>query len=88
MIENKPHGFDVSDVRLGGVMTRLNHCADRLDEYVAGRIDSIEELEMEQLDVRTPASPAYGQRKYLNYWDRNSRYYTEIVSANVVGKGY
>jgi len=88
MIENKPHGFDVSDVRLGGVMTRLNHCADRLDEYVAGRIDSIEELEMEQLDVRTPLSPAYGQRKYLNYWDRNSRYYTEIVSANVVGKGY
>lgn len=45
MKENKPHGFDVSDVRIGGVMTRLFHCAERLDEYVAGDVDHIEELE-------------------------------------------
>ncbi len=88
MTENKPHGFDVSDVRIGGVMTRLVHCAERLDEYVAGNVDRIEELEETLLDVRTPLSPDYGKRKYLNYWDRNSRYYTEIVSANWVGKGF
>jgi len=86
MIENKPHGFDVSDARIGGVMTRLNHCAERLEDYAAGRLERIEELEMEQLDVRTPSSPSYGQRKYLNYWDRNSRYYMEIASANVMEK--
>ena len=51
-------------------------------------LDRIEELEETLLDVRTPLSPDYGKRKYLNYWDRNSRYYTEIVSANWVGKGF
>jgi hypothetical protein len=88
MIENKPHGFDVSDVRIGGVMTRLVHCAERLEEYAAGEVVNIPELEEKLLDVRTPSSDSYGVKKYLNYWDRNSRYYTEIVSANVVGKGY
>ena len=88
MIENKPHGFDVSDVRIGGVMTRLIHCAERLESYVAGDEKNIPELEEKLLDVRTPLSDSYGVKKYLNYWDRNSRYYTDIVSANVVGKGY
>lgn len=88
MIENKSHGFDVSDIRLGGVMARLDHCADRLMDYVNGNVDRIEELEETLLDVRTPAGNNYGEKKYLNYWDRNSRYYTDIVSATIVGKGY
>ncbi len=88
LLENKAHGFDVSNVRIGGVMNRLDYCADRLEDYVAGRIDRVEELEEKLLDVRTPASDSYGVKKYLNYWDRNSRYYVDIVSANVVGKGY
>ena len=88
MMENKPHGFDVSDVRIGGVMTRLIHCAERLEAYCAGEVENIPELEEKLLDVRTPSSDSYGVKKYLNYWDRNSRYYTDIVSANVVGKGY
>ena len=86
MIESKSFGFEVSDARIGGVMTRLNTCAELLEEYIRGDIERIEELEMDQLDPRTPASPAYGVKKYLNYWDRNSRYYSDIVSACVTDK--
>lgn len=86
MIENKGHGFDVSNVRIGGVMTRLNHCAKRLDAYVAGTLDRILELEDEQLDVRTPLSPDYGKRKYMNFADRNAQLYCDIVSTNVLFK--
>ena len=86
MKENKPHGFDVSDVRLGGVMTRLSHCADRLEDYVSGDIDRIEELEEVLLDIRTPGSADHGVRKYLNYWDRNARQYCDITTANMLFK--
>ncbi len=86
MRENKSFGFEVSDARIGGVMLRLETCAQLLLEYAAGEIDRIEELEMEQLDPRTPASDAYGVKKYMNYWDRCSRYYSDIVSACVTDK--
>lgn len=43
--ENKPHGFDVQDGRLGTVIRRTASCRRRLLDYVNGRIDSIPELE-------------------------------------------
>ena len=57
-------------------------------DYVNGRIERIEELEETLLDPRSPSNPNYGKRKYLDYWDRNGRFYAWVVSANVVGKGY
>jgi len=86
MLENKGHGFDVSDVRIGGVMTRLVHCARRLEEYVAGRTDRILELEDKQLDVRTPMSADYGVRKYMGHRDANASMYCDTVSSNVLFK--
>ncbi|MBQ3556656.1 MAG: family 20 glycosylhydrolase [Oscillospiraceae bacterium] len=86
MIESKSFGFEVTDARVGGVMTRLNTCADILEQYIRGDIDRIEELEMEQLDPRTPLDPTYGVKKYQTYWNRNSRYYSDIVSACVTDK--
>ena len=50
MKENKPHGFDVQDVRLGGLMQRVKHCTERLNAYVQGETDRIEELEEPVLD--------------------------------------
>lgn len=47
--ENKPHGFDVQDVRLGGTIQRLKSCRKRLMDYLDGKIDKIEELEEMQL---------------------------------------
>lgn len=49
MTEKKPHGFDVQDARLGGLIQRIRHCRKRLSDYAAGKIQSIPELEEEIL---------------------------------------
>lgn len=49
-MDNKPHGFDVQDIRLGGLMTRVKSCEERLQALYEGKIDCIEELEEVQLD--------------------------------------
>lgn len=43
--ENKPHGFDVQDHRLGGLLQRMRSCMERLQDYRDGRIEAIPELE-------------------------------------------
>jgi hypothetical protein len=43
--DNKPHGFDVQDLRLGGAERRLKACRKRLLDYVSGKIEAIPELE-------------------------------------------
>ena len=48
--DNKPHGFDVQDIRIGGVIRRVQSCMERLQELYDGTIDRIEELEEVQLD--------------------------------------
>lgn len=45
MKENKPHGFDVQDIRLGALERRIRHCRQRLEQYINGGITAIEELE-------------------------------------------
>jgi hypothetical protein len=50
-IENKSFGFEVQDQRFGGLLFRLQQCADRLQAYVNGDLDQIEELEEKQLEV-------------------------------------
>ena len=51
MTDNKPHGFDVQDLRLGGLLRRTDACRRRLLDYVNGKIDRIEELEEALLPV-------------------------------------
>lgn len=50
MRENKPHGFDVQDLRLGGLLQRIRSCRARLETYCAGTLDRIDELEEDTLD--------------------------------------
>lgn len=47
MRENKPHGFNVQDTRLGGLMQRMQACLDTLIDYRDGKVASIPELEEE-----------------------------------------
>lgn len=49
--ENKPAGFDVQDLRLGGLLRRTDSCRRRLLDYASGRTDRIEELECELLPM-------------------------------------
>ena len=77
MKENKPHGFDVQDIRLGGLMCRVKSCEERLQELYDGKIDRIEELEEKQLDY-VGGGEKMGQKPIaLNSWK-------EIVTANVI----
>ena len=46
--DNKPHGFDVQDHRIGALVYRTEACRRRILDYVSGKIDRIEELD-EQL---------------------------------------
>ncbi len=66
--ENKPHGFDVHDIRLGGLMQRLRACKARLKEYVAGKTAKIDELEEELLPYQDVASDG---TFCLNNWGLN-----------------
>ena len=49
MIDNKPYGFDVQDIRLAGVRARVESCRKRILDYLDGKVERIEELECEIL---------------------------------------
>lgn len=63
--ENKPHGFDVQDIRLGGLIMRMKSCMDRLYRLYNGEITVIPELEEEILDI-------YPTKREFNNWARSS----------------
>jgi hypothetical protein len=70
--ENKPHGFDVQDLRLGGLKQRLISCHKRLLAYCKGEIENIPELEETLLlgefgdRIGTEGECVY------NHWSRNA----------------
>ena len=75
---NKPHGFEVQDIRLGGLIRRVEHCLWRLEGYAAGRIEKIEELEEPVLDYRSsPDAPPPGPTCF-NSW-------AKTATANAIG---
>lgn len=66
--ENKANGFEIQDIRLGGLIMRMQDCHDRLTDYKDGLIDSIPELEEEQL-------PLIEKKELIWKW-------SDIVSTN------
>lgn len=72
MKENKPFGFEVQDIRLGGLARRLDACRKRLLEYLDGKLDSIPELEEEILP--------FGEEEHSIYYHR----YHKIATPNVL----
>lgn len=75
--ENKGHGFDVQDIRIGGLRQRVHHCKEMLKEYQAGTIERIEELEETLLDFT--GNGEQFSRKPLTFKNWN-----EISTANVL----
>ena len=59
-IEEKPFGFEVIDVRLGGLKQRLIHCREVLEQFANCEIETIEELEVEIIQT--------GQSSQNNEW--------------------
>jgi hypothetical protein len=70
--DNKPQGFEVQDIRLGGLMQRLRSCRKRLLDYADGKTPNIPELEEKILDYCGPSA------KLLRLYK-----YTDIATVNV-----
>ncbi len=68
--DNKPQGFDVNELRLGGLALRLRSCRERLADYVAGKLDSIPELEEALLPVDIGGSLEGAAT--INNWNQNA----------------
>ncbi len=60
--ENRPTGFDVQEIRLGGLLYRIDSCRRRLLDYANGRISEIPELAVTLLapDIPDGAHKTYG----------------------------
>ncbi len=43
--ERRAYGFEIFDIRLGGLKTRIEHCAEMLESFAKGELDKIEQLE-------------------------------------------
>lgn len=61
--ENKPFGFEIQDVRLGGLIQRVKTCKERITDYLNGKVESIPELEEDVLDYN-------GGNLHLNIYAR------------------
>ena len=57
--ENKSFGWEVLDIRLGGVCARLESVQQRVTDYLEGRISCLEELEEERLVLDERINPGY-----------------------------
>ena len=61
----KPHGFEVTDYRIGGLIFRLKHVAEKLTAYSQGKIGDIPELDEEILDYLGGVSEK--EKKAISY---------------------
>ena len=71
--DTKPFGYELLDIRLGGVKTRLESCQRRIRSWMDGRTSRLEELEQErlpywELDGMNPQDPRAELRE--NFWDK------------------
>jgi hypothetical protein len=74
--ESKGHGFEVIDIRLGGLMSRIDTVKYRLEDYINGNILKVEELEETILPYELGGYP---EGPYLAY-----NKYKDIVTQNLL----
>ena len=60
----KPFGWDVMDLRYGGLMTRIDSAIEELKLYLSGEFDRLEELE----ETRLLYNGVEGPIRYMNYY--------------------
>jgi len=72
---NKPFGWEVYDLRYGGLISRINSTKERLNDYITKKISCIEELEQERLYYD-------GKNREKNVSDIYSNRYYKMASPN------
>lgn len=66
--DKKGAGFEIQDIRLGGLKMRLADCRMRINEYLDGEYDKIDDLEQELVAV----------------YDKAAAFWDEIVTVNAI----
>lgn len=67
--ENKAFGFEVQDIRIGGLMERVKTAIERINDYINKNIEAIEELEEERLFFDGRSSAVNGKGMAVYNWD-------------------
>ena len=65
LYENKPFGFVIQDIRIGGLLRRLKTAREKIMAYVNGSVKSLPELEWERLPYGNSNS---GEVIFMNKW--------------------
>ena len=74
----KPFGWEVIDLRYGGLETRLKTTSMRIRDYLNGELDRIEELEPERLTFD-------GRERVEDLWMGHFNQYHLMISPNCIG---
>ena len=77
---NKPFGWEVHDIRYGGLAYRFETAKERINDYLNGKIEKIEELEAKRLryDDRSEEDEAFIEGG-VPWW-----LYTSIATASIL----
>ena len=77
--ECRPFGYEVLDIRFGGVAVRLESARKRLEDWISGKVERLEELEEERLPYAVDAENREHRLCAVPLWEH-------IVSAgNMAG---
>ncbi len=71
--ENKPFGWEVCELHYGGQMARIETAKYRIETYLSGEIDRLEELDAERLKLLNSSCP-YFNGGFL--WQQFGKYYS------------
>ena len=77
LAENKVFGLDTIDIRLGGLKARMERAISRIQDYLAGDIEGIDELEVDIL----PYTDGYPDR---NYMARPANQWQNLATASTI----
>jgi hypothetical protein len=68
MTENKPFGFEIHELRIGGLMLRIKSTRELLIQYLNNEISTIEELDFERLDFAGDNADEEHKNVLYNNW--------------------
>lgn len=68
LLENKVFGLDTIDIRLGGLRARIERAIQRINAYLSGQLESIEELEVTLLPYDSLYQEEGLQATTANQW--------------------
>ena len=62
---NKPHGFEIIEVRLGGVAARMQTAGEKMRAFAEGKVDTIPELAEEALITKRRSDGTFGNTNVM-----------------------